>query len=113
MAGWVNGHKRFLAGAAGIAAVCSVLSFVGGTYAGWTQRVEASVTDRRMLNAHDETLKAIVPKVETCHETNNRQGWDIDRNTKDIAAMSASVQRMADKIDLLVQSQMREGRIPR
>lgn len=111
--GLINGHKKFLAAAAGIAALCSILSFMGGTYNGWTQRVEASVTVQRMVNQHDETLKLVVPKVETCHTVNEIQQVVIDQQGRDMARVTDAVQRLVDKMDLLIQSQMREGRIPR
>lgn len=109
----LNGHKKVLAVAAGLAAICSVLSFVGGTYNGWTQRVEASVVTQRMVNAHDESLKTLVPKVDACHGVNEVQQVLIEQDSRDISALAAKVERLVDKIDLLVQSQMREGRVPR
>lgn len=110
---FINGHKKVLAGAAGLAALCSILSFIGGTYNGWTQRVEASVVVQRMVNEHDETLKSVVPKVETCHGVNEVQQVLIEQDGRDIASLASKVERLVDKMDLLIQSQMREGRIPR
>lgn len=116
----INGHKKVLAGAAGLAALCSVLSFIGGTYNGWTQRVEASVVVQRMVNAHDETLKAMVPKVETCHGVNERQDWALNEQhehrlaqDKQIDRLVDSMDRLTDKMDLVVQQGMRDGKIPR
>lgn len=109
----LNGHKKIVAIAAGLAAICSVLSFVGGTYAGWTQRVEASVVTQRMVNAHDETLKAIVPKVETCHDVNEHQQWDIDQTKRDLSSLAESVKKTNELVQTYLQSQMRRGEIPR
>lgn len=120
MAGWINGHKKVVSIAAGVAALCSVCSFIGGTYNGWTQRVEASVVVQRMVNAHDETLQKVVPKVEACHDVNERQDWAINEyhehmasQDKQIDRLVDSLTRLTDKMDLVIQRDMRDGRIPR
>ena len=116
----LNGHKKLIAGAAGIAALCSILSFLGGTYNGWTQRVEASVIVQRMVNQHDETLQKVVPKVETCHATNERQDWALNEYHEHMLAQGKQIDRLVESLDRVndtvqayMQSQMREGKIPR
>lgn len=109
----LNGKTKIVTGVAGVAAVCSILSYATGVYAGWTKNVAQSVTDRQMLNAHDETLKAIVPKVETCHEVNDRQNWEIDQNARDIAALAETVKQTNGMVQLYLQGLMKRGEIAR
>ena len=116
----LNGHKKVVAMASVAAGLCSVLAFVSGTYAGWRQKVSDSVVMQRMVNANDETLRAIVPKVEVCHEVNALQqsrlefaDWRNDEQDRRIEKMAVSVERMGDLMQLYLQSGMREGKIPR
>jgi hypothetical protein len=109
----LNGKTKVVTGAAAIAALCSVLSYAGGAYAGWTKKVEASVVMQRMVNAHDEALKDIVPKVDACHELNERQQWDLDQNRRDIAALADTVKETNKLVQLYLQSRMKAGEIPR
>lgn len=109
----LNGHKKVLGLVSAIGSAVGI--FVGSStfYLMWTRKVEAGVVQQRMVNEHDETLKAIVPKVETCHEVNRIQDVRLDRTEADSARLNAKIERLVDKIDLLVQSQMRDGKIPR
>ena len=116
----LNGHKKVIALASVVAGLCSVLAFVSGTYAGWRQKLSESVTMQRMVNANDETLRAIVPKVETCHEVNALQqsrlefdNWRNDDQDKRIEAMARSVERFGDLMQVYLQSGMKRGEVPR
>lgn len=109
----LNGHKKVLGVAAAIAAVLSILSWFGGVYSGWTQKVEAAVVMQRMVNANDETLKVIVPKVDACHATNEIQEFRIGQNEKDIASLAKTVEQTNNIVQTYIQTLMREGKVPR
>jgi hypothetical protein len=66
-----------------------------------------------MVNEHDEVLKAIVPKVEACHDVNERQTWDIDRNARDINALTAQVKQTNEMVQDYLQGLMKKGYIAR
>jgi hypothetical protein len=91
----------------------AALTYAGGVYTGWRQNVDDSVTQRRMVNEHDETLKTLRPEVVECHEVNAVQQRDIDRNRQDIASLTEAVKRTNDLLQLYLQSMMKRGEIPR
>jgi len=116
----LNGHKKIVALMSVAVGLCSILAFVSGTYAGWRQKVSESVTMQRMVNANDETLRAILPKVEICHEVNALQqsrlefaDWRNDDQDKRIEAMARSVERFGDLMQLYLQSGMKRGEVAR
>lgn len=110
---FINGHKKVLGVCAAIAAVLSILSWFGGLYSGWTTKVEAAVVMQRMVNAHDETLKLAVPKIETCHGVNELQEYRIGQNERDIAVLTEQVKQTHNIVQAYIQTLMREGKISR
>lgn len=111
--GALNGHKKVIAVMAVIGGVFSIATSTLAFYSGWTRNVEARVIDRQMVNAHDLTLKALVPKVDTCHEVNAVQQSRLDGVEREVAKMANTVDQFGGLMQLYLQSQMREGKIPR
>lgn len=71
--------------------------------AAFQQRAETFMDEGQDYGSDIADLKAAVA-------VNNEQ---IRALTKNVDGLTDSQQRLTDKIDLLIQSQMREGRIPR
>jgi uncharacterized protein involved in tolerance to divalent cations len=109
----LNGKGKLVGTLAAIASGCLILTALWSYYLGWEAKIEQSVTAQRMLNSDDETLKEIVPKVEACHAVNERQGWDIERNSRDISALTEQVKQTNEMMQTYFQAMMKEGRIPR
>lgn len=104
-----NGNAR-------LAAVGTIMGIVGAVVSGylvWQSKVEAATVQQRMVNEHDEALQKIVPKVEECHEVNEVQKWQIASHAEALTRLEKSVERTNDLVQQYLQSQMRNGAIPR
>lgn len=107
-----NGKARLaLVGAVG--GIVSILTGAWGLYYGWSANVEAAVVQQRLVNAHDETLQRIIPKVEDCHEVNEIQKVQIGEHDRALTRLEKSLERTNDLVQLYLQSQMRRGEVPR
>lgn len=107
-----NGKARLaLVGAVG--GIVAILSSLGSWYFGWNSKVEAAVIQQRMVNEHDETLQRILPTVNECHEVNEIQKYQLVEHDKALTRIEHSLERTSDLVQRYLQSQMREGRIPR
>jgi hypothetical protein len=100
--------------------ICVLLTSVGSFYAGWSRKIGDAVIMQRMVNADDETLRQIVPKVESCHTNNDRQDGAINQSALDnqrqdaaILALTQQVSNLAGIVQLDVQSRMKAGEIQR
>jgi hypothetical protein len=100
--------------------IVATLTGLGGLYAGWYANVDQSVVQRQMVNAHDETLKLIVPKVDACHENNERQDVALNFAGETNARQDRAIERLADEgtrtnemLQLYLQAMMKRGEIPR
>lgn len=107
-----NGKARLaLLGTVGGAAV--IISSAVSWYAGWQSSVEAAVIQQRLVNSHDETLKALVPRVEDCHDVNEAQKYHLAEHDRALTRLENTVERTNDLVQRYLQSQMRRGELQR
>jgi hypothetical protein len=109
----LNGKGKLVGTLAAIASGCLIITALWSYYLGWEAKIEAGVVEQRMVNAHDEELRAIMPKVEMCHGVNEHQQWQIDQNSRDIGSLTAQVKETHEMVQEYLQAMMKEGRIPR
>jgi hypothetical protein len=104
-----NGRTKIAVLGIAAALITSGLSWYGG----WSSKVEASVTQQRMVNAHDATLQAIVPTVNECHEVNEVQKFQIAEHDRALTRLERSIEKTNDLVQQYLQTQMRRGYVPR
>jgi len=84
-----------------------------GLGSGWNAAIKSDAAFRQRTETHldaSQNYGADIGDLKTAVAVNNEQILQLTKTVNDLAA---SQQRLGDKIDLLVQSQMRDGRIPR
>jgi hypothetical protein len=109
----INGNGKLISALAAIASGCLIVTALWSYYMGWEAKIEASIVEQRMVNAHDSELRDILPKVEMCHGVNEHQQWQIDQNARDIGSLTAQVKETHEMVQEYLQAMMKEGRIPR
>jgi hypothetical protein len=115
----LNG-KAQLAKAVGWATLLGGVAILVGWYAGWRQNVEAAVIDRQMLIRHEAAMEILDDNVrlDAVQQTRIEK---IEKAVEDLAVLmrqhemtsAESHRHTNDLIQLLVQSQMKEGKINR
>lgn len=109
--------KRLFTWLSAAGAIFYIISMVGSWYAGWSQKVEASMTERKMVADHDQMLRELAPKIESIRDSDEHQQWDIDQTKNNQAEIQKQVLLLTDQVgrtnDLLrewLKAKMRESR---
>ena len=108
-----NGKRKLAIWLGIIASACVCVSSAASYYAGWEKKIDQSVTTQRMVNQHDEALQLALPKIEACHDVNELQEWKINSLLESQKRTDAQVSKMADLIQIYLQSAMRRGEVAR